>query len=181
MTTAISRSLVGNNLLAPLPQDEYERLLPHLECVELSRGEVLHEPDETIRHAYFPTTSVICLMVLMESGANAGVGVIGREGMVGLPLFLGGNTTSNQATVQVAGGAMRIKAAVFRQACDENGVLRDLLHLYTQALRTQTSQATAATEEGRARVFSAGFQAHMAKPVEPTQLIAVVSHLAGRI
>jgi signal transduction histidine kinase len=146
MTTAISpRLLTSNNLLAALPKDEYERLLPHLECVEVRLGEVLHEPDETIRHAYFPVNSVICLMALMESGGTVAVGVVGREGLIGLPLFLGGNTTSNQAIVQVGGDAIRIKAEVFRRACDESGALRDLLHLYTQALLTQTSQAAACT------------------------------------
>jgi signal transduction histidine kinase len=127
MSTATSpRSLVSNNLLAALPGDEYERLLPHLESVELRLGEVLHESDETIRHAYFPVNSVVCLMALMENGGTLAVGVIGREGLIGLPLFLGGNTTSNQAVVQIGGGALRIKAEVFRQA-----------------LLTQTSQTAA--------------------------------------
>jgi signal transduction histidine kinase len=144
MTTAISpRSLISNNLLDALPKDEYERLSPHLECVELRLREVLHEPDEIIRHAYFPINSVICLMALMESGGTVGVGIVGREGMIGLPLFLGGSTTSTQAVVQIEGSAMRIKAEVFRKACDESGILRDLLHHYTQALLTQTSQAAA--------------------------------------
>ncbi|HEY0100890.1 MAG TPA: ATP-binding protein [Pyrinomonadaceae bacterium] len=144
MSTTISPRLsLGNNLLAALPEDGYERLLPHLEYVELRLGEVLHEPDETIRYAYFPVNSVVCLMALMESGGTVAVGIVGREGIIGLPLFLGGNTTSNQAVVQVGGGAVRIKAEVFRRECDESGALRDLLHLYTQALLTQTSQAAA--------------------------------------
>lgn len=144
MTTAPSpRSLPSNSLLNILPEGECERLFPNPAYVQLRVGEVLHQPNETIRHAYFPFNSVVCLMALMESGGTVGVGIIGREGMIGLPLFLGGNTTSNQAVVQVGGGALKVKANVFRRACDESGMLRDLLHLYTQALLTQTAQAAA--------------------------------------
>jgi signal transduction histidine kinase len=134
---------IGNLLLSCLPRDAYTRIEPDLKPVSLVRREVLYEPDDTISHAYFPINSVVCLMALMESGGAAGVGVVGREGMIGLPLFLGGNTTSNQAVVQVGGDALKIKAEVFRKACDESGVLRDLLHLYTQALLAQTAQAAA--------------------------------------
>ena len=97
MSTAISSRLsISNNLLAALPEDEYERLLAHLEYVELRLGEVLHEPDETIRYAYFPVNSVVCLMAQIESGGTVAVGIVGREGMIGLPLFLGGNTTARR-------------------------------------------------------------------------------------
>src|SRR5215213_7852184 len=95
------RVSLGNNLLAALDDHEYQRLLPDLQRVELTCGQVLYEPDQEIQYTYFPINAVICVMALMENGANIGVGIIGKEGMVGLPLFLGGNTSPNQAGTRI--------------------------------------------------------------------------------
>jgi hypothetical protein len=109
MVTANSpRVSLGNNLLAALPEHEYQRLLPDLQRVELTCGQVLYEPGEEIQYIYFPLNSVICLMTLMEDGSNIGVDIIGKEGMVGLPLFLGSNTAPNQALVAISGSAIRV-------------------------------------------------------------------------
>jgi CRP-like cAMP-binding protein len=133
---------LGNNLLAALPEHEYRRLLPDLHCVELTCGQVLYQPGEEIQYTYFPLNSVFCLMALMENGSNIGVGIVGKEGMVGLPLFLGGNTAPNQALVEIGGSAIRMRAGVFRKASEESG-FNSLLHLYTQAVLTQAAQAAA--------------------------------------
>jgi signal transduction histidine kinase/CheY-like chemotaxis protein len=133
---------LGNNLLAALPEHEYRRLLPDLQRVELTCGQVLYQPGEEIQYTYFPLNSVICLMALMENGSNIGVGIVGKEGMVGLPLFLGSNTAPNQALVEIGGSAIRMRAGVFRKASEESG-FNSLLHLYTQAVLTQAAQAAA--------------------------------------
>jgi CRP-like cAMP-binding protein len=109
----------GNKLLAALREEEYQRLLPDLQWVELTSGQVLHEPDQQIRYAYFPTNSVICLMALMENGATTGVGIVGNEGMIGLPLFLGSKTSANQAIVEIAGSAIRMPADVMKSSDEE--------------------------------------------------------------
>ena len=139
--TAVNSPL-GNKLLAALSEREYLRLVPELQFVELTCGHVLHEPDQQINYVYFPINSVICLMALMENGATTGVGIVGNEGMIGLPLFLGSKTPANQALVEIAGSAIRMRANVFTKACVESG-LNALLHLYTQALLTQSAQAAA--------------------------------------
>src|SRR5215217_3263003 len=143
MVTANSPYLsLGNNLLAALPEHEYRRLLPDLQRVELTCGQVLYQPGEEIQYTYFPLNSVICLIALMENGSNIGVGIVGKEGMVGLPLFLGSNTAPNQALVEIGGSAIRMRAGVFRKASEESG-FNSLLHLYTQAVLTQAAQAAA--------------------------------------
>ena len=143
MVTANSpRVSLGNNLLAALHEHEYQRLLPDLQRVELTCGQVLYEPGEEIQFTYFPLNSVICLIALMENGSNIGVGIAGKEGMIGLPLFLGSSTTPNQALVEIAGSAIRMRAGAFRKASEESG-FNSLLHLYTQAVLTQAAQAAA--------------------------------------
>jgi CRP-like cAMP-binding protein len=110
-----SRSTVANHLLAAIPAEEFTRLLPHLECVNLVCREVLHAADEPVGHVYFPEDGVITLLSMMESGASVEVGVVGREGVVGLSSFLGGDTTPYEAVVLVAGSAVRVRADVFRE------------------------------------------------------------------
>lgn len=132
----------GNKLLAALGEQEYQRLVADLQWVELTSGQVLHEPDQQIKYAYFPINSVICLMALMENGASIGVGIVGNEGMIGLPLFLGSTTPANQALVEIAGSAIRMRANVLTKAGAESG-LNAVLHLYTQAVLTQSAQAAA--------------------------------------
>jgi signal transduction histidine kinase len=138
-----SRSGVANHLLAAIPGEEFGRLLSHLERVDLTCREILHAADEPIRHVYFPEDCVITLISMMESGESVEVGVVGREGVVGLSSFLGSDTTPYQAVVLVAGSAMRVRADVFREEVGRGGALLAVLHRYTQALLTQAAQTSA--------------------------------------
>jgi CRP-like cAMP-binding protein len=129
-----------NRLLAALPREEYERILPHLGHVSFKLGEVVYESGVQMGHIYFPTTAIISLLYLMENGASAEMGMAGKEGLVGVALFMGGNTMPNRAVVQSAGGAVRMKAQVLREEFALGGAFQRLLLRYTQALLTQMSQ-----------------------------------------
>ena len=132
--------LTGNRLLARLPQEEYERLLPHLEHVSFALGEVVYESGGQMEHIYFPTTAIISLLYMMENGSSAEMGVAGCEGLVGIALFMGGDTMPNRAIVQSAGEAVRMKAQVMQEEFKRGGMFQRLLLRYTQALITQMSQ-----------------------------------------
>src|SRR5215210_4380826 len=130
----------GNRLLARLPPEEYERLRPHLGRVSFALGEVIYESGGRQSYIYFPTTAIISLLYLMENGSSAEMGVAGCEGLVGVALFMGGNTVPNRAVVQSAGTAFRIKATVLQEEFARGGTFQRLLLRYTQALMTQMSQ-----------------------------------------
>ena len=130
----------GNQLLARLPQEEYGRLQPHLEQVSFTLGEVVYESGAQMSYIYFPTTAIISLLYMMENGASAEMGVAGNEGLVGIALFMGGNTMPNRAVVQSAGNALRMKAQVLQDEFKLGGTFQRLLLRYTQALITQMSQ-----------------------------------------
>ncbi len=132
-----------NRLLAALPKDEYERLLPKLEPFPLVFGEVIYDPGDLIRNVYFPTRGIISLLAAVEDRATLEVGIVGREGMVGLPAFMGVKTSGNRAVVQGAGAALRMKAAAFRKASDNGGSLPRLLLRYTHSRLTQIAQGAA--------------------------------------
>jgi CRP-like cAMP-binding protein len=129
-----------NRLLAALPREEYERILPHLGHVTFKLGEVVYESGGQMEHIYFPTKAIVSLLYLMENGASAEMGMAGNEGLVGVALFMGGNTMPNRAVVQSAGGAVRMKARVLRDEFARGGAFQRLLLRYTQALLTQMSQ-----------------------------------------
>lgn len=129
-----------NRLLAALPREEYERVLPHLEHVPFKLGEVVYESGVRMEHIYFPTTAIISLLYLMENGSSAEMGMAGKEGLVGVALFMGGNTMPNRAVVQSAGGAVRMRTHVLRDEFARGGAFQRLLLRYTQALLTQMSQ-----------------------------------------
>lgn len=129
-----------NHLLAALPREEYERIIPHLGRVSFALGEVVYESGAQMEHIYFPTTAIISLLYMMENGSSAEMGMAGNEGLVGIALFMGGNTTPNRAVVQSAGGAVRMKAKVLRDEFARGGEFQRLLLRYTQALLTQMSQ-----------------------------------------
>jgi CRP-like cAMP-binding protein len=139
-TTADTRGLSGNRLLARLPQDEYERILPHLERVSFSLGEVIYESGGQMAHVYFPTNAIISLLYVMENGSSAEMGVTGNDGLVGIALFMGGDSMPNRAVVQSAGDAVRMKAKVLQDEFARGGAFQRLLLRYTQALITQMSQ-----------------------------------------
>jgi CRP-like cAMP-binding protein len=129
-----------NRLLAALPDDEWARWLPHMEAVDLPRGKVLYESGSTLSHVYFPTTSIVSLLYVMEDGASAEIGVVGRDGIVGISLFMGGETTPSRAVVQSAGHGFRLNASLMLAEFDRAGPVRHLLLRYTQALITQMAQ-----------------------------------------
>jgi CRP-like cAMP-binding protein len=129
-----------NQLLAALPAELFARIAPHLELVSMPLGQVLYESDVQLHHAYFPTTAIVSLHYVMESGASAEIAGIGNEGMVGVSLFLGGNTTPGMATVQTAGCGYRLKGRLLMEEFNRAGPMMRLLLRYTQALMTQISQ-----------------------------------------
>ncbi|MBD2578760.1 Crp/Fnr family transcriptional regulator [Oscillatoria sp. FACHB-1406] len=129
-----------NQLLATLTAAEYERLAPYLERVTLSAQQLLHAPGEPISAVYFPTAGLISLVTILENGATSETGLIGHEGVVGFPAFLGGNLTTNHAIVQIAGSALRLEAEFLKREFERSQQLRQRLLLYTQAFLTQVSQ-----------------------------------------
>src|SRR6267142_6188305 len=108
--TANGKNKLGNDLLAALPKEAYERLAPHLEPITFSLGEVVYESGAHMRYVYFPTTSHISLLYTMIDGSTAEMGLVGKEGVVGIALFMGGETAPNRAMVQGGGKALRMKA-----------------------------------------------------------------------
>lgn len=129
-----------NHLLAALPAAEFEPLVAHLERVELPLGQMIYEPGTQLKHAYFPTTAIVSLHYVMESGASSESAGVGNEGVVGVSLFMGGNTTSSSAVVQTAGYAYRLESHKLLEAFNRAGLLQRVLLRYTQALMTQMSQ-----------------------------------------
>jgi CRP-like cAMP-binding protein len=129
-----------NHLLAALPQQEYARLLSELDLVPLPLGEVLYEPGTQMRHVYFPTTCIVSLLYVMEDGASAEIAVVGNEGIVGVSLFMGGESTTSRAVVQSAGHAYRLKGQLLKDEFYRAGPMQQLLLRYTQALLTQMAQ-----------------------------------------
>lgn len=129
-----------NHLLADLTAEEFARLRPKLRILSLSLGEVIYESGEQMDYVYFPTTAIISLLYIMKNGATAEIGVVGNDGVVGLALFMGGDTTPNRAIVQSAGKVVRMKAKVLRDEFAHGGKFQHLLLRYTQALITQISQ-----------------------------------------
>jgi CRP-like cAMP-binding protein len=129
-----------NRLLAALPAAEYERLLPHLELVPMPLGDVLYESGGRLQHVYFPTTSIVSLLYVLENGASAEIAIVGNEGILGISLFMGGETTPSRAIVQSAGFGYRLKAQLLKQEFNRAGPMLRLLLRYTQALITQMTQ-----------------------------------------
>jgi CRP-like cAMP-binding protein len=129
-----------NRLLAALPPEELQGWKPRLEYVKLSLGQVLSESGGVQSHVYFPTTSIVSLLYVMENGASAEIAVVGNEGVVGISLFMGGESTSSRAVVQSAGDAYRVQARTIKNAFNEAGPLLHLLLRYTQALISQMGQ-----------------------------------------
>jgi CRP-like cAMP-binding protein len=129
-----------NHLLAALPAAEFGRLAAHLELVPMRLGEILYEPGGQLQHAFFPTTSIVSLHYVMASGASAEAAGVGNEGVVGISLFMGGDTTPSSAVVQTAGHAYRLESRVLKQEFHRGGLMQRLLLRYTQALITQVSQ-----------------------------------------
>ena len=129
-----------NHLLAALPAEECARLFPHLELVPMPLGDALCESGIQMRHVYFPTTSIVSLLYVMADGASAEIAVVGNEGIVGVSLFMGGETTTSRAVVQSAGHAYRLTGQLLKEAFFLAGPMQRVLLRYTQALLTQMAQ-----------------------------------------
>ena len=129
-----------NHLLAALPAAEFERLSADLELVPLLLGDILVEPGGHLQHAYFPTTAIVSLHYELESGASAETAAVGNEGVVGISLFMGGDTTPSSAVVKTAGHAYRLKSDLLKAEFSRGGLMQRLLLRYTQALLTQITQ-----------------------------------------
>ena len=137
---AKSHSPLQNHLLAALPPNEFDRLEPSLELVRMPLGQVLYESGGQLLHVYFPITSIVSLLYVLESGASAEIAVVGNEGILGISLFMGGETTPSRAVVQSAGHGYRLKAELIKREFQRAGPTMTLLLRYTQALITQMTQ-----------------------------------------
>jgi CRP-like cAMP-binding protein len=135
-----SKDLHANYLLAAMESCERDRLAPELEYVELPLGLVLSETNQRITYAYFPTTAIVSLLYVMDTGASAEVAVVGNEGIVGISIFMGGGSTTNRVVVQSAGHGFRLKALALQTEFKRGGPAMGLLLRYTQALIAQMSQ-----------------------------------------
>lgn len=135
-----SPDMQQNDLLAALPPEVRARLQPNLELVPMPLGDVLYESGTLLRHVYFPTTCIVSLLYVMEDGASAEIAVVGNEGVIGIALFMGGETTPSRALVQSAGHALRLKGQLLKDEFHRSGALQHLLLRYTQALLTQMAQ-----------------------------------------
>ncbi len=129
-----------NLLLAALPASDLERLTPHLQLMPMPLGEMLYEPGERLQFAWFPTSAIASLHYVTESGASSEIAGVGHEGVVGVSLFMGGDTTPSAAVVQTAGHGYRLERSLLKQEFERAGALQTLLLRYTQALMTQMSQ-----------------------------------------
>ena len=134
------RSPKDNHLLAALPEPDYERLARHIEYVPMALGSVLYESGGQLKHVYFPTTAIVSLLYVMENGASAEIAVVGNEGILGIALFMGGETTPSRAIVQSAGHGYRLRAQLLKDEFNRAGPVMRLLLRYTQALITQMAQ-----------------------------------------
>jgi CRP-like cAMP-binding protein len=137
---AASRSPKDNRLLAALPQASYHALLPFLEPTPLPLGMAVYESGGTQGYVYFPTTAIVSLLYVLENGASAEIAITGNEGLVGIALFMGGETTPSRAVVQSAGEGYRLRASLMKKEFESDGDLQHLLLRYTQALITQMAQ-----------------------------------------
>jgi len=129
-----------NYLLAALPSDERERIAPHLSPVSMQLGQVVYESGDHLSHVYLPTTTIISMLYVMENGASAEIAVVGRDGLLGVALFMGGETMPNRAIVQSAGQAFRLSGEIVKQEFARGGAIQRLFLRYTQALITQMAQ-----------------------------------------
>ena len=129
-----------NDLFHAIPLKDWERLLPFIEPIDLPLGKVLYEPGSKMSHVIFPSTAIVSLLYELENGSSAEIAIVGREGMVGISLFMGGESTSSRAVVQSAGNGFRINASLVLEEFNRSGPVMHLLLRYTQALITQMSQ-----------------------------------------
>lgn len=138
--TSLPHTPDQNHLLAALPRETFERIFPHLELIKMPLGEVLYESSGLLQHVYFPTDAIVSLHYVMENGSSAEIAGVGNEGVLGISLFMGGNTTPSLATVQTGGFGYRMKSKLMMAEFNRAGPTMRLMLRYTQALITQMSQ-----------------------------------------
>ncbi len=139
-TTVTTEEARQNHLLAGVSDEELARLLPNLQQISLPLGQVIYESGEKMDYVYFPTTAIISLLYIMENGSSAEIGVVGNDGLVGIAIFMGGDTTPNRAVVQSAGKTFKMKSTMMKDEFTRGGRFHNLCLRYTQALITQISQ-----------------------------------------
>ncbi len=136
----LDQPVQSNQLLVGLTAEERARLVPHLQLVPMPLGKVLYEPGDQLRHVYFPIDSIVSLLYVLENGASAEISIVGNEGLIGIALFMGGETTPSRAIVQSAGTAYRLPAQLLKDEFHRSGPMQLQLLRYTQALITQMAQ-----------------------------------------
>ena len=141
--TITSHDPLLNSILADLPPDIYQRLLPDLECMPLRLGEEIYAAGETLKHVYFPATAIISLLYTMEDGRSAEIGVVGNDGILGIAVFMGGGSVPNRAVVQSEGVAFRMQAQALVSEFRRSAILQQVLLRYTHSLIAQISQTVA--------------------------------------
>lgn len=137
---AVPHATTQNHILAAFPTEEYDRISQHLELVDMPLGEVLCESGDQLKHVYFPTTSIVSLQYILENGSTAEIAVVGNEGLVGISLFMGGNTTLSRSVVRSAGHGYRLPAHFLQAEFKRAGPVLQVLLRYTQSLITQMAQ-----------------------------------------
>lgn len=140
---------VQNRILAALPAEEYQHLEPYLKDIEASQGQIFYQQGDTIDYVYFPKSGLVSLVTIMQDGASVEVGVVGRLGMVGIPIVLNDNISPSQAIVQVAGSVRRLPAKILQETIEDGSRLRTLLHRFIVARLKQTSQTAACNRNHR--------------------------------
>jgi CRP-like cAMP-binding protein len=171
----------SNHLLAALRDADWLRLRPHLERVDLKLGQVLHEPDRAPQHAYFPTSAIVSLLYLTDSGGSAEVAVVGNEGIVGTSLFLGGGATTSQGSVLIAGQAFCIRAQLIRDEFERSDSVRLLLLRYTQALITQIAQTAVCNRHHAVDQQVCGWLLHSLDRLREREVVVTHELLAGML
>ncbi len=176
------RSAKSNRLLAALPDEDFQNILPFLKFVKLSLGDILCDSGDEMQYLYFPTNSIVSLIYTSENGSTVEMGMIGRCGVIGISNFLGGRTTPNQGIVQVAGGAFKIKAEIICREFSRGGALHDILLCFTQLLLTQISQIAACNrlhtfEQRLCRWLLFSHDRVLGEEIVMTQ--EIISHLLG--
>ena len=170
-----------NRLLAALSDADWERWRPRLECVDLTRGQVLHEPGRPRRHAYFPTSAVVSLLCTVASGASSEIAVVGNEGVVGISLLLGAGSSTHGSEVLIAGQAFRIEAQAIRDEFDRSEAVRRVLLRYIQALATQIAQTVICNRHHSVEQQLCGLLLHSLDRLQDSEVVVTQELIASRL
>ena len=171
----------GNRLLAALTDADWQRWRPHLEYVELTRGQVLYEPGRPWRHAYFPTGAVVSLLYTLASGASADIAVVGNEGFVGMSLLLGAGSTTNGSAVLIAGQGFRIRAQAIQDEFGRSAAVRRVLLRYIQALATHIAQTAICNRHHTIEQQLCGFLLHILDRLQGSEVVVTQELIASML